>query len=81
MQEMISKLQDRIQKAADAVIGRIQKEEVAIRLKFYYFRKPERLDPNTYASKEELPFGATHFSNSKRERTVWINCTQMPSRT
>ncbi len=54
MQEMITKLQDRVQKAADAVIGRIQKEEAAIRLKFNYFRKPERLDPNTFASKDEI---------------------------
>ena len=54
MQEMISKLQDRVQKAADAVIGRIQKDETAIRLKFSYFRKPERLDPNTYGSKDDI---------------------------
>jgi hypothetical protein len=54
MKEMISKLQDRIQKAADAVLGRIQKEEVDIRLKFSYLRKPERLDPNSYGSKDDV---------------------------
>ena len=54
MKEMISKLQDRIQKAADAVLGRIQKEEVDIRLKFSYLRKPERLDPNSYGSKDDI---------------------------
>src|ERR1700730_14685889 len=48
MQDMISKLQDRIQKAADAVIGKIQKEEAGIRLKFTYLRKPARLRPNTF---------------------------------
>ena len=37
MQEMISKLQDRIQKAADAVIGRIQKEEVRHSLEIHLF--------------------------------------------
>ena len=54
MQDMISKLQDRIQKAADAVIGKIQKEEAGIRLKFTYLRKPARLDPNTFGSKEDI---------------------------
>jgi hypothetical protein len=54
MQDMISKLQDRIKKAADAVIGRIQKEETDVRLKFSYLRKPERLDPNSYGSKEDI---------------------------
>jgi hypothetical protein len=54
MQEMIAKLQDRIQKAAESVIGRIQKEESAIRLKFSYLRKPERLDPNTFGSKDDI---------------------------
>jgi hypothetical protein len=54
MQDMISKLQDRIQKAADAVIGKIQKEEAGIRLKFTYLRKPARLDPNTFGSKQDI---------------------------
>jgi hypothetical protein len=54
MQDIITKLQDRVEKAADSVIGRIQKEETAIRLKFNYLRKPERLDPNTFASKSEI---------------------------
>jgi hypothetical protein len=54
MQEMVTKLQDRIQKAADAVIGRIQKEESGVRLRFSYLRRPERLDPNTYGSKDDI---------------------------
>jgi hypothetical protein len=54
MQEMISKLQERIHKAADAVLGRIQKEENGIRLKFVYLRKPQRLDPNSYGSKDDI---------------------------
>ena len=54
MQEMISKLQDRVKKAADAVLGRIQKEEADVRLKFSYLRKPERLDPNSYGSKDDI---------------------------
>ena len=54
MQEMISKLKDRISTAANQVIGRIQKEETALRIKYSYLRKPERLDPNTYGSKDEI---------------------------
>ena len=54
MQEMISKLQDRVKKAADAVLGRILKEEADVRLKFSYLRKPERLDPNSYGSKDDI---------------------------
>jgi hypothetical protein len=54
MQEMISKLQNRIKKAADAVLGRILKEEADVHIKFTYLRKPERLDPNTYASKDDI---------------------------
>src|ERR1700719_3356441 len=54
MQEMVSKLQDRIKKAADAVLGRIQKEEADVHLKFTYLRKPERLDPNSYSSKDDI---------------------------
>jgi hypothetical protein len=67
MQEMISKLQDRIQKATDAVIGRIQKEESAVRLKFSYFRKAERLDPNTYESKEDITSWRTSLQQLKVE--------------
>jgi hypothetical protein len=52
--EMVSKLEDRIHNAANQVIGRIQKEETNLRIKYSYLRKPERLDPNTYGSKEEI---------------------------
>jgi hypothetical protein len=54
IQEMVSRLKDRIGVAADQVIGRIQKEETDLRIKYSYLRKPERLDPNTYASRDEI---------------------------
>jgi hypothetical protein len=54
LQEMIAKLQDRIQHAADAVIGRIEKMEADIHLRFSYLRKPARLDPNSYGSKDDI---------------------------
>jgi hypothetical protein len=54
VQEMISKVQDRIKNAGDQVMGRIQKEESQLYIKFLYFNKPDRLDPNTYSSKEDI---------------------------
>src|ERR1700680_2634398 len=41
-------------KAADKVLNRIQSEENDLYLRVSYFEKPERLNPNSYASKEEL---------------------------
>jgi hypothetical protein len=54
VQEMISKLQSRVKKAADSVLGRILKEEDDVHIKFTYLRKPERLDPNQYGSKDDI---------------------------
>ncbi len=54
MQEIIAKLQDRIKNATDLVFGRIQKTESDIHLRYSYLRKPERLDPNSYASKDDI---------------------------
>jgi hypothetical protein len=54
MQEMIAKLRERIGRAADQVLGRIRKEELDLNIRFSYFRKPERLNPATYASKDDL---------------------------
>ena len=54
LQEMASKLQDRIHNATDQVMGRIQKQESDLYIRFSYFDKPNRLDPNTYASQEDI---------------------------
>ena len=51
---MISKVQDRIRNATDQVMGRIQKAESELYIRFWYFNKPNRLDPNTYSSKEDI---------------------------
>ena len=51
---MIGKLQGRVQQATDTVIGRIEKTEADIHLRFTYLRKPERLDPNSYGSKDDI---------------------------
>jgi hypothetical protein len=54
LQEMASKLQDRIHSATDQVMGRIQKQESDLYIRFSYFDKPNRLDPNTYGSQEDI---------------------------
>src|SRR6202049_2667946 len=41
-------------KAADKVLNRIQSEENDLYLRVSYFEKPDRLNPNSYASKEEV---------------------------
>jgi hypothetical protein len=45
---------ERLTKAADKVLNRIQTEEGDLYLRVSYFEKPERLNPNSYGSKEEV---------------------------
>jgi hypothetical protein len=45
---------ERLTNAADKVLNRIQKEENDLYLRVNYFEKPDRLNPNSYASKEEV---------------------------
>jgi hypothetical protein len=45
---------ERLTNAADKVLSRIQNEENDLYLRVNYFEKPDRLDPNSYASKEEV---------------------------
>jgi hypothetical protein len=45
---------ERLAKAADKVLNRIQSEENDLYLRINYFEKPDRLNPNSYASKEEI---------------------------
>src|SRR5206468_11370998 len=45
---------ERLTKAADKVLNRIQSEENELYLRINYFEKPDRLNPNSYASREEV---------------------------
>jgi hypothetical protein len=54
IQEMVTKLQERIGKATDAVFGRIQKEESDLHIRLSYLTKPDRLNPSTYTSKDDV---------------------------
>jgi hypothetical protein len=67
VQEMVSKLQERIQKATDAVLGRIKNEEASVRIRFSYLRKPERLDPTTYGSKDDITVWRDSLQQLKNE--------------
>ena len=51
---MIAKLQERIGKATDAVFGRIQKEESDLHIRLFYLIMPDRLNPSTYTSKDDV---------------------------
>jgi hypothetical protein len=54
IQEMVAKLKERVAKATDAVIGRIQKEENDLHIRLSYLSKPDRLNPSTYTSKDDV---------------------------
>jgi hypothetical protein len=45
---------ERLAKAADKALDKIQTEENDLYLRLNYFQKPERLDPNSFASKDEI---------------------------
>jgi len=45
---------ERLTSAADKILNRIQNEESNLYLRVNYFEKPDRLNPNSYASKEEI---------------------------
>jgi hypothetical protein len=45
---------ERLTKAVDKVLNRIQSEENDLYLRVNYFEKPDRLNPNSYASKDEV---------------------------
>src|SRR6266852_6028696 len=45
---------ERLTNAADKVLNRIQNEENDLYLRVNYFEKPDRLNPNSYGSKDEV---------------------------
>jgi hypothetical protein len=45
---------ERLTKAADKVLNQIQSEENDLYLRVNYFEKPDRLNPNSYGSKDEV---------------------------
>jgi hypothetical protein len=70
MQEIILKLRERIGNAADQVFGRIQKEENGLRISFTYLRKPDRLDPSTYGSKDDIAQWRASIEQTKEKEEL-----------
>jgi hypothetical protein len=52
--ETVQALKQRIGLASESVMIRITNQEKDVRNRFAYFQKPERLDPNSFATKEEI---------------------------
>jgi hypothetical protein len=53
-QELTSVLKDRIAEASDKVMSKIIDQEKDLRLRLSYFQRQDRLDPNSFATKEEI---------------------------
>ena len=53
-QELTAVLKDRIAEASDKVMSKIIEQEKDLRMRLSYFERQERLDPNTFATKEEI---------------------------
>jgi hypothetical protein len=52
--DAVNQLKDRIKTVTDKVFGQIQTQEIDLYQRFGYFQKPERLDPNNFASQDEI---------------------------
>jgi hypothetical protein len=53
-QREFAAIQDRVGKASGQVMSRIVQAENELYIRFSYFKKPERLDPNSFATKDEV---------------------------
>jgi hypothetical protein len=53
-QELTAVLKDRIAEASDKVMSKIIDQEKDLRMRLSYFERQDRLDPNSFATKEEI---------------------------
>jgi hypothetical protein len=53
-QELTAVLKDRIAEASDKVMSKIIDQEKDLRMRLSYFQRQDRLDPNSFATKEEI---------------------------
>jgi hypothetical protein len=68
--EAVEILKQRIGAASDAVMIRIANQEQDVRSRFAYFEKPERLDPNSFAAKEEIDPWRNLLDEFKKSRDL-----------
>jgi hypothetical protein len=63
-------LRERIGAATDTVMVRITNQEKDVRNRFAYFQKPERLDPNSFSTKEEIDPWRTLLDDFKQSKDL-----------
>jgi hypothetical protein len=68
--EAVEILKERIGAATEPVMVRITNQEKDVRNRFTYFQKPERLDPNSFASKEEIDPWRTLLDDFKQSKDL-----------
>ena len=68
--EAVQMLKERIGIASQTVMVRITNQEKDVRNRFTYFEKPERLDPNSFATKEEIDPWRTLLDQFKQSKDL-----------
>jgi hypothetical protein len=68
--EAVQVLKERIGAATEPVMVRITNQEKDVRNRFTYFQKPERLDPNSFSSKEEIDPWRTLLDELKQSKDL-----------
>jgi hypothetical protein len=69
-EEAVQGLKQRIGAASETVMVRITNQEKDVRNRFAYFDKPERLDPNSFATKEEIDPWRTLLDEFKQSKDL-----------
>jgi hypothetical protein len=69
-EEAVQALKARIGAASESVMVRITNQEKDVRNRFAYFQKPERLDPNSFATKEEIDPWRTLLDEFKQSKDL-----------
>src|SRR3981081_3959331 len=69
-EEAVQVLKERIGLASETVMVRITNQEKDVRNRFTYFQKPERLDPNSFATKEEIDPWRTLLDEFKQSKDL-----------
>jgi hypothetical protein len=70
--EAVAILKERIGAASDTVMTRIVNQEKDVRSRFAYFEKPERLDPTSFAAKEEIDPWRNLLDEFKKSRELAV---------
>lgn len=69
-QAAFAAMQERIGKASGEVMNRIVKAENDLYIRFSYFKKPERLDPNSFATKDEVASWSKSLEELKNQQAA-----------